>query len=398
MSESGKLAEANERLEQGEFEEARALFLELDGDMATSEGALSGLGRSAYAMGDWDAAILSFEELLERQPHNATALVYRGLLHEKQEERDLALKRYHDAIEIDPDNPTFRIVYGRALLEENRPTLAEVQLQTAVHLNPNNPLGYYLLGCAFVDNKRMNEAVLRLERAIEVDGGFAEAYPMLGKILMELGREDEACTILRQGLEETGGSWNRDCLRLLVQTAVNSEDFQAALHSLTNQVADNTEACKLALDLSQRAIQLGHMDGAERIATRLVALAPNYGPGHHQLATILEDSGHLENAVQEYSKAHELDPDSWESACRLGTLLLEEGAHKNLEEGVRLLKLATSLAPDDPHPQMGLARGYLSIDQLRRARRMALKVARNEEAPEHLIDEARDMLRRLPVR
>jgi tetratricopeptide (TPR) repeat protein len=394
----GALQEADELLESGQAEEARVLFDQALQDPDTHGPALIGLGRIALVQGDLEQAQSCFSQAAERQPDSAEAVTYLGLLAERQGDRPRAIELYRQAVERDPNAPMTRLYYGRALLEEGDPMLAEVQLQAAVHLRPEDPLGYYLLGCAFVDAGRHADAALRLTRALSADPDFAEVYPMLGQVLLELDRSEEARKVLREGIGRLDEVSATECLRMLAKDASSHEDFETAVRFLSvgNRNADDLK--QLCGQLCGRALEALDLQAAEPLIDRLVKLCPEAGRSHHHRGVLLESKGRIKEAVEAYRRAHELDPQLWDTACQLGRLLLEAGEDQDTEEGIRLLRLATELGGSDPRPYLHLALGYVKAGRPDRARRAALKLARSTDAPEEMVAQARDLLRRLPVR
>lgn len=393
-----RLEEAEELLETGQIDAARDLFQQAAEDPKTQVPALVGLGRVALLGADWKQAHEWLAQAHRLDPRDAEALTWQGFLHEREGDRGKALECYRQAVELNADDPATRLCYGRALLEEGKATHAEVQLQAAVHLRPGEPLGYYLLGCVFLNGGRRSDAALRFARAIEVDADFSDAYDALGSLLLELGRADEGRKVLRAGLGRLREEDAQDCLRALVRAAVNPEDFESAMGSLGSRLPDSAEHQRLCIELGRRALEVGKLEQAAKIVAMLVERCPDLAEGHLELGMLHQHHGRSREAIASYRGAQSLDRHSWEAACRLGRMLLEETPDKDVEEGLRLLKLATDLAENDPRPNWELAQGYLKVGRNDRARRAALKVARSTEAPEAMVEQARDLLRRLPVR
>jgi tetratricopeptide (TPR) repeat protein len=360
--------------------------------------ALVGLGRVALLARDEDKARGFLDEALSLEPRHAEALTLRGLLHERLGERAAALELYHRAVEADPGAADTRLYFGRALLEEGKLSAAEVQLQAVLHLRPDDPLGYHLLGCVFLSGGRRADAALRFARATEIDPEFADAYEALGEQLIELGRKDEAARVLRQGVRRLEEASAYACLRLLVPAAATPEDFAVAMEFLSAGLSQQDEAQRLCAALGHRAVELGMLEEAERIVGALTERCPHLASAHAERGLLLETQGRREEAIEAYRRAWVLDGGAWATASRLGRLLVEAPTAEEQDEGIELLKRAAEMAAADPRPWFELAQGYLKVGRPDRARRAALKVARSPEAPEEMADQARDLLRRLPVR
>jgi predicted Zn-dependent protease len=397
VSGGGRLREADELLEAGQIDAACELYLEARQAPETAAPALVGLARAALISGDEDKALGFLDEALALDKRSAPALTLRGLLHERQDERSSALELYHRAVEADPDAVDTRVYFGRALLEEGKLSAAEVQMQAAVHLRPDDPLGYYLLGCVFLSGGRRADAAMRFTRAIELDPLYGDVYEALGQLLLDMGRRDEAIRVLRTGVQRLDEESAYGCLRLLVPAASSAEDFAAAREFLMERLAVQEEAQALCSRLAHRAVELGMLEEAEAIVGALGERCPQFANAALERGVVLDRQGRREEAVEALRQAWALDRGAWETACRLGRLLLEGGVQAQQEEGLELLKRATELAGNDPRPVFMLAQGYLKAGRPDRARRAALKVARHPDATEEMAEQARDLLRRLPV-
>src|SRR5262249_28672665 len=157
--------------------------------------------------------------------------------------------------------------------------------------------------------------------------------------------------ILRQGVRRLDETSAYACLRLMVPAVATIEDLGTALEFLTERVAAQEEAQRLCARLGHRAVELGLLEEADRIVEALTERCPQLASAHAERGLLLERRGNREAAIEALRRAWALDGAVWETACRLGRLLVDGGGAEELEQGVELLKRAAELAGADPRAQ-----------------------------------------------
>lgn len=150
---------------------------------------------------------------------------------------------------------------------------------------------------------------------------------------------------------------------------------------------------------SQTLVRLGRYAEAEKIARRLLAREPGYGPGHYHLGRLLYDAGQARAAGESLEAALILgpgdqawgaDPDecNFKAAFLLGRIWAGEGRRLPARQA---FGLARELKPRHPEPAYALAEAALAEGQADEARGHLQRVL--ELAPHHR--RARELFSRL---
>lgn len=107
------------------------------------------VGSMLAELGEPDAAIASFVQLLQQHPDYADGWFNLGYLHEQRQNTAEAERCFRRALELKPDHD--RAWYGLALVLIRTDRLAEAveALKQNTKLQPFSPFGYYQLGMTY---------------------------------------------------------------------------------------------------------------------------------------------------------------------------------------------------------------------------------------------------------
>ncbi|MFH5885456.1 tetratricopeptide repeat protein [Halalkalibaculum sp. DA3122] len=164
----------------------------------------------------YDAAIASLDEAIERNPNYAKAYYQKGLVIKNQndEDLDIALEMFDQAIEVGKqvnDNQIVRqateagrdnLIYrGVQNMEDKNFARAEEQLNRALEYDAESANAHYRL--AELHNKQTNwdQAISHAQKALDLETGgkteLAKIYFELGTALKAQGRKAEACSAFK---------------------------------------------------------------------------------------------------------------------------------------------------------------------------------------------------------
>ena len=136
----------------------------------------------------------------------------------------------------------------------------------------------------------------------------------------------------------------------------------AGWRQLPSAVAEETQACLAAIRLCHKQFAQ-----ARRHLTAVLLHRPNDARGHYQLASAFdaEEKDQARAAYQHYQRSLQLDPNQPDCLGDFGLLALKLGKE---EEGLRSLRRAVELAPDDPGVVGKLIEGLGQCGRLEEAR------------------------------
>ena len=143
------------------------------------------LGWAQMGQGKLDTAMAIFEQVLERVPDHALALINVGFVHLRRGNHDLAIENLTTAIAFDSDR--------KAML-----------------------YAHYYLGLVHFEREQYAEAIGELLRAIELGPNMIEARFELGRVFWFADRTDDAIATWRKGAElNKFNPWSARCRDML---------------------------------------------------------------------------------------------------------------------------------------------------------------------------------------
>ncbi|MDB5220853.1 MAG: Domain containing protein [Myxococcaceae bacterium] len=268
-----------------------------DGPAAASSSDEVTKGTAAVKAGDWTAARAYFEAAIKKNPKQADAHYYLGLVMDKTGDRAAAEKSYRTALDLQPDlqeaSENLTAIYIETQKFDDAVTLAkkalaknsknaEMQLNLAIALSgkgdidgatkafdgalklaPNDPRFYLAYAQHLGAAKKNDEAVGKLKEALRVAG---DDPVMLGTIGGEFRTARDV----------------PDCIAAFDKaiTLKDNADFRT-----------NRAMCKMAAK-----DKAGAVTDLQAAATK----DPAFAPAHYWLGSIFHDDGKFPEAIAEY--------------------------------------------------------------------------------------------------
>ena len=367
-------------------------------------------GSPAISIGGAPPQLAGRVELARTQaPRQAFKLHEQGIAHAREDRWRQALRAFREAVRLAPEQSGFQYCLGVALcrfdrFEEAReaflaevritpghaPAIAEIgtclartgraregipYLQDGLRLRPSMPLAQYSLGLALLTENRRKEALAALDNSIALDGAYAEAYRTRGLAYVMDGQFEKAVDDLQAA--STLDSQNyKAILELGVNFGAAAREQQAArLFEVAAEAAPTVALPQYLYGhflINHRLFERGlsYID-------RALALDPLQAEHYVARGFGLLGQGRVEEAVDAYRRAGELDP---ASAPVAGTMLFalqhKPGVTRAelLREHRRWAMLYRPDAPTDrlafsntPDPTRKLRLGLVSADMHRHA-------------------------------
>jgi Flp pilus assembly protein TadD len=190
-----------------------ALALALAGCAGTHEADLSRqpslrVADAALAAGAPEVAVRVADLTLERDPHNAPALVAKGDGLYAMGQRGEARAAYRQAVAVDPRLASAQLGLGRTLVQAD-PAAAETAFLAAVAAQPDNGAALNNLGIARDLLGRHSEAQEAYRQALAIAPGAADVKVNLGLSLALTGDKGAAVEVLREAAAVPGAVQER---------------------------------------------------------------------------------------------------------------------------------------------------------------------------------------------
>jgi tetratricopeptide (TPR) repeat protein len=158
------------------------------------------LGSAHFRQGDFDGAIVRFQELLRLKPDHIAAHYNLGLAHQYQGRFEEAINAYLKALQFQPDLHVARNNLGAALKALGRFEEAIACYRQILLLKPDYAEVHANLGNALALQEKLEEAVTCYRMALQLRPDSAETHYNLGFALSKHGRVEEASAALREAL------------------------------------------------------------------------------------------------------------------------------------------------------------------------------------------------------
>ena len=254
-----------------------------------------------------------YREVLSREPDNADALHYLGVLAGQAGHHDAAIDLIRKSLAIRPDDSEARLnlanslaLHALSLQRAGQSEQAIALLRESLSLEPQNADTCMHLGIALHDAGKLDEAIAALRRAVELNPRSADAHNNLGNLLQEKGKLIEAV----------------DCFG---KSLLLRPEHAEALNNLGNALREQ-----------------GRLDEAQSALRRALDLRPNVPQIHNNLANVLRSAARTGEAIQEYRRAVTLEPRYAEGWNNLGVVLREVG---QIQESIDAHRKAIAIDP-----------------------------------------------------
>lgn len=268
-----------------------------DGPVAASSSDDVTKGTAAIKAGDWTGARAAFEAAVKKNPKQADAHYYLGLVMEKAGDKAVAEKSYRTALELQPDlqeaaeNLTAIYVEGQKYDEAiavARKSLAKNAKNAGMQLN----LAFALSGKGDVDG-----ASKAFEDALKLAPNDAQYYLAYAQHLGAAKKTDDAIAKLKQAQRVAG-----DDPALLGTIGYELKTLRAVPECIA--AFDKAIAVKDNADFRTNRAQCRYVakdkPGAMADLQAAIAKEPGFAPAHYWLGSWLHEDGKFVEAAAEY--------------------------------------------------------------------------------------------------
>jgi predicted O-linked N-acetylglucosamine transferase (SPINDLY family) len=308
---------------QGKFTDAAANLREaLKRDPFSSPQTHFELARALAAIGSNDEAIKHVLIALEHKP-TADALALHGGLLLAQGRVQLANDRLAQAISLEPDRADLMSTYALALQHRGDFDLAEQMYRKAIALKPDfaevrNNLGYLL-----ILRRKLPDAAAELREAVRLRPRYPQAHHHLALAYTGLGQIDDALSSYRAALELEPRM--PDTWEALGRVMLDIKKYQQAVTSFSRAVTLAPTVQRYIL-LSVAHAGLEDLDGALVATRKAVEIDPNSADAHDALGGELKWAGLLDEAMVDFHRALQLNPQHQAAHSKLVyAMLMQDG-------------------------------------------------------------------------
>lgn len=239
-------------------------------------------GIALHDAGDFDGAIVKYEQVLSEEPAAVDAMYELAFSHTGKKDcaRAMAVARrgatYRSAL-----LPQFRMLLGSCLDDMGRPDEAIDVFKTAIKSAPEFALLHYNLGLAYVRTGRLDDARKALQQSLHLNPNHGSSHYLLSTIYQQLGYRIPATLALSRFLTiEPNGPRTIDALNRLasllgsgVSRSETSNDISIVLPAKSKRDEGDFDSVGVAMSLSVAA---GQMTGEKKDLSPFKVISQNY--------------------------------------------------------------------------------------------------------------------------
>ncbi len=236
------------------------------------------------------------------------------------------------------------------------------------------------LGHECLRQGRLEEAERHYHHALQLNPGSVESYQSLAEVFNSQGRLEEAANCYRQAIELLSSATPEEVVALTYPSTPS--DAQSEIE---------VEQLKTLLEQAEAASAARQWNVVMNCCEQLLQLQPS-AKTYKLLGNALQAEGNVEEAVQAYTKALQLQPNWAEVYANLGSLKAQQ---QQWQPAIDHYQQAITLKPDFAGAYRNLARIWVQLNQTDQARQCwyeAFRLEPDKASPEAHFDLGNQLL------
>jgi Flp pilus assembly protein TadD len=263
-------------------------------------------GIAALKAGDANGAKAAFEVAIGKNPKQADAYHYLGLVNDQMGQKGEAEKNYRKALELQPDLEESAINLAASLVEGGKFDEAATLMKKAIAKNPKSAALQVNLGMALSGKNDVDGANKAFEEAIKLDPNNGIYVVTYASHLAKNNKKDEAITKLKQA--EKIAANDAGVLASIALEYKGMKDFKTCI-AVLDKAVHVKDVAELRIYRGTCKLGMKDLQGATTEFKDAVAKEPNNALAHYSLGNALADGGKLTEAIAEWETYLKLAPD-----------------------------------------------------------------------------------------
>jgi tetratricopeptide (TPR) repeat protein len=227
----------------------------------------------------------------------------------------------------------FDYLFSEALKQKmfGNPQNAIQILSSCLEIDPNSSAAMYELASIHAANKDFTSATLLLEKAISINSDNIWYKQMLAQIYQQTKRFDDAARIYDNLLEKDPE--NQQFLYTKAVMLASAKKYDEAIKTFKTLEQETGINEQISVEIQELYLLNGQVDKAFQEIEKLISHNPSESRYYGLLADLYQSQGDSINALKNYNKILELDPESGFVHFSLGNYYLENNQfEKSFEE------------------------------------------------------------------
>ena len=291
-----------------------------------------GKGRLFKSQKKYDAALVAYEDALEREPDSILLLSEMVDTEILMGKPDRAVTRINKVLEARPDHQTAHFLLGSAYMAKKDFARAEAEFEKQLAISPDNRIVYQRMAVARRAQGSLDGAIEAVQQGLEVLPGDAALLQTLSNLYIQQGEMEKAASAYQDALKASPD--NRSLLLGLAGVRERQGQFEDAITIYEKLIQTNPENAivvnNLAALLADHRTDEASLNKAMELARKLSAsnqpaLLDTLGWVHYRL-------GEYDQAASVLSGVVEQAPDVPVFRYHLGMTYYKQGDNRAAKE------------------------------------------------------------------
>lgn len=286
------------------------------------------MGNAYQSLSQLDKALEHYEHALQLKPEYLNCLMNIGNTYHLMDQGETALQYYHRALEIKPDFPDCLVNMGNVYKSQKQFDKAMQCYTKALALKPLHPDYLVNLGSVYQEMDLFNEALALYESALKQNPMHFEALLNMGNTHQLLDQADKALECYKKALLMQPR--NSELLIYIGRCYVGLTQFEIALKCYQRALELTPDSSSCLMNLGNVFQALSRFDEAFEYYQKALALQPDYAECLMNIGNTHYSLGCLDQALEFYDRVLTLNPDHESCKFNLSLTQLTQG---NFSEG-----------------------------------------------------------------
>jgi predicted TPR repeat methyltransferase len=264
----------------------------------------------------WLEAIKTYEEILEKSPHDFNALYFIALAHAQQNHMSEAIAYFIRALKIQPTNERLHNNLGSAYKKSNDQNKAIYHYQQALNINPLYAQAHNNLATIYAMQNNVQQALHHYRSAIPSEPDFSAAHYNLGLLLLKKNQWDAAKKQFNNVI--TLHPQHQEAYFYLAVLQLETNELQEAEENFLNVLSMDNEHIDALINIGVIAVKKEQGQRAVDYFTKALALDNDNEDARNNLAAAFIHHDRFENALIHYNLLLQQAPKNMEYLYNAG--------------------------------------------------------------------------------
>jgi tetratricopeptide (TPR) repeat protein len=248
-----------------------------------------------------------------------------------------AIEQYDEALRYKPNNVDFRMNRSIALAQKGQSGEVIDQYLKTLRIDPDNEGAHYNLAVALAEKGEYDKAIEHFLAALRLEPDNANAHNNLGNCFLEKGNIEEAIANYRKALViQPDHDFARKNLMRSLAKQKESRKSTAKANKVYDQRAKNPE---MYYRKGNSLKNDGKLNEAIHQYQKALEIQPDFTPAMNDIGLIYVAKGEYDKAFSSYQKIIELKPDNYIAYYNVACIYAKQN---KIEEAVDWLKKAVN--------------------------------------------------------